>query len=1194
MSASNPLVRELQGQLKVAAADLRARSEEPGLPWAEALRGQYDAALAAGRTGLSWSEWRDGEVEQAAVAWVLATVFVRFCEDNGLLDGVLIAGEGQRQAMAVDAESAFYSASPERNARDWLREGFRTLAATPAGRGLLDPAHSPVWSAPLSADACSGLLRFWREQDAGGALLRSLADPQWSTRFLGDIYQDLSEAAQKKYALLQTPVFVEEFILDQTLTPALAEFGLEGLRLIDPTCGSGHFLLGAFDRLLAEWNTTAPGLDERERVQRALDHVHGVDLNPFAVAIARFRLTVAAMRAAGIARLQDAPAFRYHLAVGDSLLAGFAGIQGDLLDDSDGAAAFAYAAEDVGEHPGILDRGRYHVVVGNPPYITVSDPALNEAYRKSYLTCHREYALSVPFMELFFSLAIRADAGTPAGYVGQITSNSFMKREFGVKLIQSLLSGVDPLNPVDLTEVIDTSGAYIPGHGTPTVVLIGRRRRPVKSDLRVVLGRRGEPKAPADASKGKVWTEIVENVDRPGFEGAYVSVHDWPRSRLRFAPWILSAGGYDAVERMGWTPGSTSVRPLSVTSELIGYTGQTNADDVFLAPDEAFARTGVESETHRQVVIGEVIRDFDIGRSDHALFLYDAQELLPIDRFPGAFQRTWPYRTVTWARATFAKTTYRQEGRSWWEWHQVSLDRLRTPLSLAFAFVATHNHFVLDRGGKVFNRSAPVIKLPAEATEDDYLGLLGVLNSSTACFWLKQVSHNKGNGGIGGGIGDEDWEPRYEFTGTKLEEFPLPSVLPLSRARHLDQLAQRVAMSAAASVAREGRVAASELAASRTAWLDRRRQMIYEQEELDWEVYRLYGLIDTDLTSGGHGIEQISLGERAFEIALARQVAAGEEETAWFERHGSTPITELPADWPDDYKALVQRRLDLIENDPLINLLERPEYKRRWASRSWEEMEREALTDFVLDRLEAAELWSDGQGPRVLSVAALADLVRKDEQMLEALRTLTGDRDVDVTKALAPLVREEAVPFLAAHRYKPSGLAKRADWEKVWDLQRREDRDWDGGKPQPIPVPPKYGPTDFAKVPYWRARGKLDVPKERFIVYPDAGREGDSTDVLGWAGWDHAEQARALARLLVDRGSEGYPVERLVPLMAGLAELEPWLEQWHSEMDPAFGASPAQAIRGLLEQNLTLHGLTRADLAAWRPQATARGRKAAT
>ena len=109
------------------------------------------------------------------------------------------------------------------------------------------------------------------------------------------------------------------------------------------------------------------------------------------------------------------------------------------------------------------------MVVGNPPYITVKDPALSTAYRAAYKTCHRQYALTVPFMELFFRLARRDGPDGGAGYVGQITSNSFMKREFGKKLIENLLSGSDLDNPVDLTSVIDTSGAYIPGHGTPTV-----------------------------------------------------------------------------------------------------------------------------------------------------------------------------------------------------------------------------------------------------------------------------------------------------------------------------------------------------------------------------------------------------------------------------------------------------------------------------------------------------------------------------------------------------------------------------------------------------------------------------------------------------------------------------------------------------------------------------------------------------
>ena len=66
-----------------------------------------------------------------------------------------------------------------------------------------------------------------------------------------------------------------------------------------------------------------------------------------------------------------------------------------------------------------------------------------------------------------------------------ITANSFMKREFGKKLIEEFFP------TVDLTHVIDTSGAYIPGHGTPTVILFGRNRRPVGDEVRAVLGHPG-------------------------------------------------------------------------------------------------------------------------------------------------------------------------------------------------------------------------------------------------------------------------------------------------------------------------------------------------------------------------------------------------------------------------------------------------------------------------------------------------------------------------------------------------------------------------------------------------------------------------------------------------------------------------------------------------------------------------------
>lgn len=111
-AASSALVKDLKKQLALVEADLRARSEQPDLEWAADLRAAYGSAFERGRTSQTWSAWRDDEIAQVAVAWVLATVFLRFCEDNDLLGAQWIAGPGDRLALAVDAEMAFYAADP--------------------------------------------------------------------------------------------------------------------------------------------------------------------------------------------------------------------------------------------------------------------------------------------------------------------------------------------------------------------------------------------------------------------------------------------------------------------------------------------------------------------------------------------------------------------------------------------------------------------------------------------------------------------------------------------------------------------------------------------------------------------------------------------------------------------------------------------------------------------------------------------------------------------------------------------------------------------------------------------------------------------------------------------------------------------------------------------------------------------------
>ena len=146
-------------------------------------------------------------------------------------------------------------------------------------------------------------------------------------------------------------------------------------------------------------------------------------------------------------------------------------------------------------------------------------------------------------------------------------------------------------------------------------------------------------------------------------------------------------------------------------------------------------------------------------------------------------------------------------------------------------------------------------------------------------------------------------------------------------------------------------------------------------------------------------------------------------------------------------------------------------------------------------------------------------------------------------------------------------------------------------------MPPKYGQGDFVRPSYWKQRGKLGVPKERFTSVIGAERDasaGDSTMVLAWAGFDHAQLAQALATLLHQRQTtDGWGGEQLLPLVAALDEVLPWVDQWHPEVAPGLGQPLAAFYRGQRDQVLAAIGATTDTVAAWAPPTATRGRKKA-
>ena len=633
---------------------------------------------------------------------------------------------------------------------------FRELSRLPGASEVFDARHNPVWVLPPSSDGARALLEFFQQIDSEtGAPIFTF--PGGDTRFLGDLYQNLSEAVRKRYALLQTPEFVEKFILEETLAPAIDEFGLAEVRLIDPTCGSGHFLLGAFRDLMAAWQKHEAGTPVEDLARRSLDQLYGIDINPYAVAIARFRLVLAVLEAVGVTRLDRAPALRPHVVVADSLLHRRRGEQMRLSQhlpedrwNEWGDALFRLTDSDAAAR--VLEQ-RYHAVVGNPPYITEKDGTKRRAFIRLYDSASGQYALAAPFTERFFDMA------APGGFVGMINANSFTKRDFGRPLISKVLPRYD----VQL--IVDTSGCYIPGHGTPTLLLFGRDREPSPGPAMAILGKRGESRQPSDPARAPVWLEIMGCRGKPGFEGTYVSVETVDRDALSRHPWVLVGGGARTFLA------HLEAKSASTLSEVvadIGFSVILGEDDAFIRPSWA-----IHGLPATPFVVGDGVRDWQLTEHLSVLrpFGWENLEVAASDELQ---RHLWAWRRRLEERIVSGSTSMKASGRSWFDLRRLSRAKHKTPLCLSFAFVATHNHFAMSKEHRLFNRSAPIVKLTSDATVDDHLTLLGYLNSSTVAFWCRLVMFPKGGDQVGDGarLSATQWNRHLEYAGNLLRQLP--------------------------------------------------------------------------------------------------------------------------------------------------------------------------------------------------------------------------------------------------------------------------------------------------------------------------------------------------------------------------------------------------------------------------------------
>jgi type I restriction-modification system DNA methylase subunit len=235
---------------------------------------------------------------------------------------------------------------------------------------------------------------------------------------------------RKEQGIYYTPTYIVDYIVRGTLGVLLEgkNVDAERVKILDPACGSGSFLIKAFDVLNQDYLKKdkdysqtqldlATGGAFTRKVKILQDNIFGVDLDKQAVEIAQLNLLLKIAE-----KGHRLPLLERNIRCGNS-----------LVDDEKLAGDKAFKWEE--QFSEIMREGGFDVVIGNPPYVRQEE--LSEI--KPYLEANYEtYQGTADLFVYFFEKELKVLKED--GYFGMIVSNKWLRAGYG-KNLRRLLAG---------------------------------------------------------------------------------------------------------------------------------------------------------------------------------------------------------------------------------------------------------------------------------------------------------------------------------------------------------------------------------------------------------------------------------------------------------------------------------------------------------------------------------------------------------------------------------------------------------------------------------------------------------------------------------------------------------------------------------------------------------------------------------
>ena len=296
-------------------------------------------------------------------------------------------------------------------------------------------------------------------------------------QFLGKVIRLSSRQAvvedkpevRKAGGVYYTPSYIVDYIVKHTIGRYLEEKkpeDIKDLSVLDPSCGSGSFLIVAYQFLLDWYLTeylknqkkhkkliyqTMGGeyrLTSQEKKRILLAHVYGVDIDQQAIETSKLSLLLKVLegesqetvtRQLTLFKERALPDLDHNIKCGNSLIASdyYENVQLNLLSEDEIYRVNVFDWES--SFPNIMERGGFDVIIGNPPYIRIQ--ALKEwasldieFYKQQYRSASQgNYDIYVIFVEKGLNLLRNQ------GHLGFILPHKFFNAKYG-KALRDLIN----------------------------------------------------------------------------------------------------------------------------------------------------------------------------------------------------------------------------------------------------------------------------------------------------------------------------------------------------------------------------------------------------------------------------------------------------------------------------------------------------------------------------------------------------------------------------------------------------------------------------------------------------------------------------------------------------------------------------------------------------------------------------------